>query len=645
MAVSIDDELKHKIKELPISEVMGRYLTLHRKGPAVRAVCPFHDDHDPSMHINDDKGMWYCFVDQMGGDAIKFVQEYRKLNYVDALKDICDQMGWDFQSFVREKKSSPKIDMGKKILTKTTTLYRKVAGTGNFQGYNDFIKNRGLDEEIASTYTLGFAPPGSALTDYLLSIKEEKDRNFAVSVAEELGLIRKSQYGEKSHYDTFRERVIFPIWDQFGQVIGFTSRSVRDDQKPKYLNSIDSFLFNKRNLLYGLHLAKNAIREKDSLIICEGNMDQVALYKNGFQNSVAIMGVALGDNSLNKVLLSTKIVYLMLDNDAAGWKAGTRINAQFMEKGVTPYYVDLSPHKDPDDFLIEEGALALQERIDKAKPFIDVEIEQSFPKEVPNLAERQLELLQSFFQMLSPLKDSLSATERVATLARRIGLQSDPATIIRNYESFLSGVKKPTQPKPTPQPQVEMQAPSMDEPPMPDENFMPMEEDFDSLPEAEIKLSKTDRTLMQSLVQHPELLVAPEMPELLDFVGNSEVKSFILRLKELWYEIDESEYMSVVQNLLSDDHYSSDLSSAAGAAIFRYRESKLNEKVASKMVGDIKRRLEEDLLKMQKEEIKNRQRLAKTADEQNELLAELLEVDKKLINIRKSNTPGKRTTT
>ncbi len=617
------DELIARIKDLPVSEVLERYVHTVRKGTQTLAVCPFHDDHSPSLNINDQRGMWFCFVDNMGGDAIKFVMLYRKLEFMDALRDICDKFGWNFDDFHKPKKSSPKIEMGKKILTNTMKLYRKLAQTDQYQAFPEFLKKRGLSEEIAKTYQLGFAPPNYALFDYLSSIKDEKDRQFAQQVAEELGLIKKSKFGERSHYDTFRERIMFPIWDQFGQVIGFTSRAINDEQKPKYLNSLDSFLFNKKNLLYGLHLAKNAIRERDQAILVEGNMDQVALYKNGFENSLAIMGVALGESSLVKLLALTKNVVLSLDNDQPGWRAGTRINAQLMEKGVTPLFLELGEYKDPDDFLTARGRDELAKRIEEAKPFIDVQIERTLPEKLPELAERKLDLLHEIFEILSPLKNSLSATERVILYAKRLGLQSDSQAIVKSYEEFLEGQRRPM-PKAAPLPPVQ------DDP----HPSAPPQEITEEKVKIDRQLTAVETRLLQNLVQHPELLLREEIAELLDFVGNDEVKGYILKLRELMYEIDESEYASVVQSLLSDDHYSAELTAVVGGALYRYQETSLNDKVSLKMIEDIKKNLQVEQLKEEKKYLKELHGRAQTEDEQKNILSQLMQVDQKLLELR-----------
>ena len=590
MSGTIDD-LIQRIKDLPVSEVISRYVHTVRKGTQTLAVCPFHDDHSPSLNVNDTRGMWYCFVDRLGGDAIRFVMLYKNLEFRDALEDICGRLGWDYASYVQTKKKSPKFDLGKKVLTNSSKLYRKIAETKESASFQHFLKTRNLDDEIAKEYGLGFAANQSALFDYLSSIPNDEERPKALSIAQELGLIRPSKFGEKTHYDTFRDRIIFPIWDQFGQVIGYTSRATKEDQKPKYMNSIDSFLFNKSNLLYGLHLAKPFIRDKDNVIVVEGNMDQIALYKFGFKNSVATMGVSMGEVALTRLLSLTKNIFLSLDNDQAGYKASCRINAQFMEHGIMPKYIDLNPHKDPDDYLEQEGHVAMQKIIDDANYFLDTEIENCIPKEIPTISEKKLDILQSVFSIVSPLKNSLSATERVSAVAKRLGLQSDSSTIIKNYEAYLSSEEQ----KPSARPPASEQ-----------------EEEVLAAPNIEgeathVELTRTislvEARLLQNLVQNPTLLTFDESTELLDFVENPDVKGYILKVKDLMYEIDDSEYHSVLTNLMDQNVYSAELSSVVSAALYKHHEINLNlkdEKVIKKTIGDIKSKLQEVRLKEKK---------------------------------------------
>ncbi|MEC7277355.1 MAG: toprim domain-containing protein, partial [Bdellovibrionota bacterium] len=349
-----------------------------------------------------------------------------------------------------------------------------------------------------------------------------------------------------------------------------------------------------------------------------------------FEHSVAIMGVALGDNSLIKLLALTKNVILSLDNDQAGWKASIRVNAQFMAQGITPRFIDLGEHKDPDEFLVAKGATEFSKRVEEAKPFVDVQIEREFPEQIPELAERKLELLERVFEVLSPLKNSLSASERVITYAKRLGLQSDSASIVKNYEDYLDGVRRKENRAPAPPPIEEEFPPMMD-------YEIPMEEKV----ELDRQLTTVEVRLLQNLVQHPELLLKDEMAELLDFVGNDEVKSYILKLSELMYEIDESEYISVVQRLMSDDHYTAELTAVVGGALYRYQDNSLEDKVALKMIEDIKKSLQVEQLKIEKQFLKEQQGRAQTQEEQHNILQKLMTVDKQLIEIRTTNRYGK----
>lgn len=637
------DELKLKIKEeVPISSVIGNYIPIKKSGSSMISLCPFHSDSKPSMHINDSKKIFKCFACDAAGDAIAFVMKYRNLDYVDALKEICQKQGINFDSYQEEKKSNPKMDMAKKILTKTAQLYRRTATTHRFSPYDEFIKKRGLNEEIAALYSLGFSPAKNSICDYLSSIPNEKERTFALSIAEELGLIKRDRHNQESHYDTFRDRIIFPIWDQFGQVIGFTSRAIREDQKAKYMNSIDSFVFNKRNILYGFHLAKNAIRDKDAVILVEGNMDQIALYNNGFQNTVAVMGIALGTHSLERLIGITKNIYLALDTDNAGFTAMERINRQLATHGVVAKYLEFSPEKDPDEFLQKQGPLAFQEKLDNALPAFDILLNKMIPEKLPEVLDRKLEILNHAFEMMSPLRSHLAATERVVSLAKRLGLKSEPSQIVKNYEEFLEKMEAREKNVARFRPPNNMSAPSSLEENEDEENELnPLQiSELNLQREEKVApekvLSKTERLVVQELVQLPALFSDDRMLELLDFVSSDEVKKYIGKVKRILLEIDESEYASVISNLTSGPEYSPELREAVSSALFKYKVRELDSKIKTRIFSDLKIKLQMDLLKTKKEEMKKRQLECVEEKEMTKLLQELSEIEKSLQGFKKT---------
>jgi DNA primase len=635
------EDLKQKIKEeIPISSVIGNYLSIKRSGSAQVSLCPFHGDTKPSMNINDSKKIFKCFACGAAGDSITFVMKYRNLDYVEALKEICQKQGINFDSYQEEKKSNPKMEMAKKILTRAALLYRKIGASGQFPPYNSFIKNRGLNDEIATTYSLGFAPNKSSITDYLKTIPDPKERDFALSVALDIGLIRRDKNNPEAHYDTFRDRVIFPIWDQFGQVVGFTSRAIRDDQKAKYMNSVESFVFNKSNILYGFHLAKNAMREKDAVILVEGNMDQIALYHNGFTNTVAVMGVALGTSSLERIVNLTKNVYLALDSDRAGFIAMERINKQLAEKGIVAKYLEFSPQKDPDDYLKAHGALALQEKIDNAIPAFDVLLNNLVPEKLPEVLDRKLEILHKAFDVVAPLRLDLAATERVAGLAKRLGLKAEPSQIIKNYEDHLS--KTADKPKFT---QAKKEVTQNEEASYRDEDFIPQENietpfSVEHSP-PEHYLSKMEKLLVQELVQLPALLNMDKMNEILDLVTNDEVKKYIGKIRKITMEVDDREYESVVLNLTNTPEYSIDLREVVTAAFYNYKHKDADKKTKQRILFDLKNKLHMEQLKNKKEEIKKLQQTCESDIEMTNLLIQLTEVEKN-IQILKNTKPEKK---
>lgn len=605
------EEVKNRVHDTPISDILGRYLQVEKKSGKYMALCPFHNDSNPSLHIDDKKNMWFCFVDNIGGDAIKFVMEKEKLEFIDALKDICGKMGWNWEDLVPPKKEAPRLKLGRKIMQKAGQIYQK-CGTDNKAIFENFLQVRGIEENIAGDYALGLAPNGNVLANYLLSIKEE-ERDKALKMAQEIGLIKPDHYKKDSFYDTFRNRIMFPIWDQGGKVIGFTGRALNKEAKAKYINSQESFLFNKRNLLYGLHLAKKSIRKKDALIIVEGNMDQMMLYQHGFQNSVAVMGVALGMSSLKTVLGLTKNIYLALDNDQAGYKAAERMGSQFMTEGVLAKFVDINPCKDPDEFVSQMGILEFGKRLEAARSMVDVQADKIIPAKIPELSDRRIEILHRLYALLAPLGNSLAAKERIAGFAARLGLKSDAASILGDYENFIKNRSAPTTP------------PSLRE------NIESKAQEGTPPPEQEQPISRTEKLLFQEVIRCCRLLSHTDFPQLLDFMPHNEVKQYIRELREIMYEVSESEYRQVSSDLLAGGNYSRQLNDLAKAAL-KLPETKPAEDLMDKIISDIKQKLHYNSLRQQRDKLLKKQKMATTDEELSAILTELTQVDKELVS-------------
>src|SRR5210317_98865 len=206
------DELKNIIKETPISQIIGHYLPLVRRGNQTLAKCPFHDDKHPSLNVNDSKQMFMCFACNTGGDAISFVENYRHINYVESLEEIAKLLGLDFESYQEKTHVSPRLETARKILKVANKIYQQLE---QVSAYKNFLDSRKISSENAHKFQLGYSPGNNILSNYLGSIKDDEDRKQAIEVALEVGIIKKDQKG--GHYDTFRDRIMFPIWDLYGK--------------------------------------------------------------------------------------------------------------------------------------------------------------------------------------------------------------------------------------------------------------------------------------------------------------------------------------------------------------------------------------------------------------------------------------------
>ena len=617
------EQLKDRIRETPISSIISQYMSLNKKGANLEGLCPFHPDSKPSLKVNDAKGMFKCFVCGAGGDAITFVKDFTKVEFVDALKDIAGKLGLPFEEYQKEKKKNPRTEMAFRVLNASVKLYKRVS-TQNPEHYTSFIEKRKLNEDSVEKFHIGYAPGNNALIKYLESIPEP-DRDFAQQTAMDLGLVKYNE-ARDSYYDFYRERVMFPIHDHYGQIRGYSSRAVLVDQIPKYLNSGESFAFDKGSILFGYYFGKNHVRQLDQVIIVEGNMDVIMMHQFGFHQTVGTMGTALSDHSIRLLSNMTKNVFLGLDSDAAGKKAMHKINADFMHLGILPKHLSFDPAKDPDEFLLSEGRLALIERQEKAPILLDVLILEAIPEKISENLEEKLKALQRVFELLAPLKEHLAATERVVTVAKTLGLKSDSATILQQYREYLSRQKEkayPTHEKAkivTSEEEIEI------------EEQKHHQERVTSVQESG-PLSKSEKVFIREIVCHPEFLTHPNRDEFLAYIGHNEVKRLFQWLVKIYFEIDEAEYVPIVQDELQAGGYSKEIKDIATDALFNYG-NKYNEKVVQRMLKDYKVMLRMDQLRNKRRALVERQKTSHTQNEVDHLMVEISNLDKEISNLK-----------
>ena len=358
------------LNRVDIVDVVGRYVQLKKGGANFSGLCPFHNEKSPSFTVSPTKQFYHCFGCGAHGTAIGFLMEYSGLGFVESVKDLAQNVGMT----VPEQEDRLPPAQRAELQAKTLALSDAMTLSCNFYRQQlrsarpaiDYLKGRGLTGEIAAKYGIGYAPDG---WDSLREVFTEYDSDVLV----EAGLIIDRSDEDNSHrkrYDRFRDRIMFPIRNTKGQVIGFGGR-VMGAGEPKYLNSPETPLFQKGSELYGLFEARQAIRDKDYVLVTEGYMDVVALAQYGFEQAVATLGTACTATHVQKLLRQTDNVIFSFDGDAAGRRAARRAleaSLPHASDSRSIKFLFLPTEHDPDSYVREHGTSQFEQMVQDATP-------------------------------------------------------------------------------------------------------------------------------------------------------------------------------------------------------------------------------------------------------------------------------------
>ena len=342
MAMISDTTIELIRSRANIVDIISEYTDLKKSGSSFKGLCPFHNEKTPSFTVDDRKQLFHCFGCGAGGDVVSFIMQKEGLSYKESLEYLANKTGVTI-TYNDSSSQNPKNKELYEINKDVMMFYYKNLLT-NRDAIN-YLKKRGLSSSIVNKFMLGFAKNS---WDDLLNYGEYKgyDRNDL----EDIGLIKKSSKGK--YYDKYRNRIIFPIINHYGNVIGFGGRSI-DDQMPKYLNSPESSIFKKRYNLYGLNVYKR--QKKKDIILVEGYMDVIALNNHGIDYAVASLGTALTDDQAKLIKRYADNVYICYDRDVAGMKATDKACDIFLNNGVVAKVIILEEGLDPDDFIKKYG--------------------------------------------------------------------------------------------------------------------------------------------------------------------------------------------------------------------------------------------------------------------------------------------------
>lgn len=412
--MAFDDSLRKDIlAHCNIVDVISSFLNVTKKGKNYVAICPFHDDTTPSMFISPEKQMFKCFVCGTGGDAISFVSKYLHISYGEAMKKVAEICGYNDPRLEKATSHKP-VDEKKvtllKCLKDLTLYYSYSLSTEEGKTGLEYFENRHLDEPIRSLYKLGYAPiDGRATIEFLQgrghSLKTIQDTGVAIPV--------NGGYSDRS-----QGRVVFPICDTEGNVIAYSARKIREGEEAKYVNSPETYLFHKSDILYNFHIAKEQAKIKGHIYILEGFMDVYALHKIGIDNAVAIMGTALTQEHIALLRQLNVEIRLCLDGDLPGQTAMMKICKAIEDSGLKVLVVDnQGSSKDPDEILNSDGEEALRVYLNKLLSRVDFVLNYYKNSNPLQTSEQKKKLIAEFLPVLLKIRSQLDFDNYIHKLA------------------------------------------------------------------------------------------------------------------------------------------------------------------------------------------------------------------------------------
>lgn len=421
-----------------IADVIGSYFTIKRSGSSFKAICPFHKEKTPSFHVNLQRQIYHCFGCGAGGDVFEFVMKYEGVDFPMAVKLLAQRAGitLDFEESTDEKG------------TDKTTLYKIHEEVARFyqrclrqmksaSTAREYLQERALSGEIAEEFILGYAPDR---WDSILKWAEKS--KYKTALLEQAGLILKSNKPNASlkYYDRFRNRLMFPIWDQQGRIIAFSARALdAKDKSAKYINSPETVLFKKSKMLYGLDKARRHIVESRQVILCEGQIDVIRCHQAGFKTAVASQGTAFTEDHALILKRYADSVCIVFDPDKAGQDAAVKTTTIFMTSDFAVRIAQLPRGEDPDSFIRKQGAEAFRKIIDRALSAVSFQIEILSQREKNDTEIGVMRIARSVLETISFSTNSVQKAKLIQEAAGRLNL---PASALNDDLSQMLRKRK-----------------------------------------------------------------------------------------------------------------------------------------------------------------------------------------------------------
>jgi DNA primase len=434
MGMYKEESLQLLRQKIDLAEVLSTHLDLKRAGSSYKALCPFHDEKTPSFIIHKGDSHYHCFGCGAHGDAIAFLMSYLKMSFTDAVESLAERFQVSLDQVEKQENVKGPSKMHLKEALKEAGRFYHFYLLHTPEGHEalEYLYQRGLDLEFIELFQIGFAPKHPGIFQAVM-----KEKQFGEDILEGAGLLTQSQRGQKREF--FFNRVIFPIKDSMGQIVGFSARKIKEDTfGPKYLNTPETALFKKSQLLYGLSECRKRIAKEKKAILVEGQIDTLRLIQEGFDLTVAGQGTAFTeDHAAELIKLGVQEVFIAFDGDEAGRQAAMKVGDFFQKEGIEVLIVRFEEKEDPDSILREKGPEAFVKYLEQATSYLQFLIEQYSKTMSRTTPSGKHQLVQAITKQIRGWNHPLMVHESLRKLAQLLEV---PEHLIQEEKTFQDEV-------------------------------------------------------------------------------------------------------------------------------------------------------------------------------------------------------------
>ncbi len=428
-----DEKIDEVRRATDIVELISSSVSLKKRGKNFLGLCPFHQEKTPSFSVSPEKQMFYCFGCGVGGNVFTFVMESERVSFVEAVRALAERAGIALPAATQEDRARATEQETLYEACRRAGLYFHKVLTSGPEGKTalEYLRGRGFSDETIRRFGLGYSHnTWDSLVTYA---REEK---LDLTTLEKAGLILRREDGS-GHYDRFRGRAMFPIFSVSGRTLAFGARKLRqDDPLGKYINSPETPIYSKSHVLYGLSHAKEAIREKESVLVVEGYADLISLFQAGFENVVATSGTALTEDQIRLIGRYAQAITLVYDADSAGSRAALRGVDLVIENGFDVKVATLPQKEDPDSFVRKSGREGFQDRIEQAVSFLDFKAGMFRAEGMLETPEGKARAVRSIVGTIAKMGDELKRNFYIQFLAEKYGIYQ--SVLFRELEKMIN---------------------------------------------------------------------------------------------------------------------------------------------------------------------------------------------------------------